>query len=248
MGPTVFLPRSNTSNAHDAYNWGQPRRQRLDTTSLGEDNDSADSSGDASEWACFLRRSLWCCPLLRRGDCVLFDSRLMHFAGANRSDEHILHPAQLPEGREAQLPGDRRPIQKLGENQGAGPQEGMWPDDEDASRRSSNSSCHGQQKACGFSVGGFNERLSGQQIAQEGRSSDPLTVNSMTRSAGRGRRRVLFYFSLRARGVGAHWKGCGFDKPGTMLNELRGKFRIECGKASWKLVSEADSPLANYIE
>ena len=38
------------------------------------------------------------------------------------------------------------------------------------------------------------------------------------------RRRVLFYLSLRASGVGESWTGCGFDKPGTLLDKWRGKF------------------------
>ena len=38
------------------------------------------------------------------------------------------------------------------------------------------------------------------------------------------RRRVLFYVSFRGVGRGAAWRGGGFDAPGTLLNELRGRF------------------------
>ena len=38
------------------------------------------------------------------------------------------------------------------------------------------------------------------------------------------RRRVLFFVSFRGAGRGAAWRGGGFDAPGTLLNELRGRF------------------------
>ena len=34
--------------------------------------------------------------------------------------------------------------------------------------------------------------------------------------------RVVFYFSLRAAGAGRHWRGCGFNAAGTLLDSLRG--------------------------
>lgn len=42
----------------------------------------------------------------------------------------------------------------------------------------------------------------------------------------RSKRRVLVYFSLRAMGVGSTWSGCGFDRPGTLLDEHRGKYQL----------------------
>jgi hypothetical protein len=140
MGPTCFIPRSHSEAAHAAYNWGQP--------SYSSTAESA--SNDTSDWSRLLRHSKWCAPLLNQGDCVLFDSRLMHFGSANSSDVDEASPS--------------------------GPTaEEVW---------------------------------------------------------GPGRRRVLFYLSLRARGSGSGWRGCGFDKPGTLLNDLRGRYFLGEGQRS----------------
>ena len=41
--------------------------------------------------------------------------------------------------------------------------------------------------------------------------------------------------------MGAHWKGCGFDKPGTMLNELRGRYQLSGGFSTWWSYSKGNS-------
>lgn len=49
------------------------------------------------------------------------------------------------------------------------------------------------------------------------------------------RRRVLFYVSFRGAGRGVAWRGGGFEAPGTLLNELRGRFVMSssnCGLAA----------------
>ena len=75
MGPTRFLPRTHTEEAHTRYVWEQP-------LPWGHD---APQAADESEFAELLRHSAVRVPLLRCGDCVIFDSRLLHCAGANRS-------------------------------------------------------------------------------------------------------------------------------------------------------------------
>ena len=75
MGPTRFLPRTHTEEAHTRYVWEQP-------LPWGQGAPDAD---DDSEFAELLRQSAVRVPLLRRGDCIFFDSRLLHCAGANRS-------------------------------------------------------------------------------------------------------------------------------------------------------------------
>lgn len=62
MGPTVFLPRTQTATAHTAYN-DIPKR-----------NDFLESSPSVS-------------ALLNAGDASLFDSRTMHCGGANDKSE-----------------------------------------------------------------------------------------------------------------------------------------------------------------
>ena len=62
MGPTTFLPRTNTENAHDQYNDIPKRDSFLESRSSVE-------------------------ALLNTGDASLFDSRTMHFGGANDKSE-----------------------------------------------------------------------------------------------------------------------------------------------------------------
>ena len=61
MGPTVFLPRTNTLACHEMWK---------------------KSPHDKEQWlaSCQYRRSS-----LRKGDCAIMDSRLFHFGGANES-------------------------------------------------------------------------------------------------------------------------------------------------------------------
>jgi hypothetical protein len=174
MGPTVFLPRSHTRGAHNAYNLGQPKHRGVECVVSGRDEDGdweaiANAAvKDTSEWASFLRSSCSCSPLLGRGDCVIFDSRLMHFADVNCSD------------------------------------------------------------ACSDGDGNNSGTKGEGQCSPQHQQHNPAALRPP-----RGRRRVLFYFSLRARGMGAHWKGCGFDKPGTMLNELRGRYHLSGEVTLW---------------
>lgn len=60
MGPTVFLPRTNTFDCHETLKSTSDKNQLLET--------------------CQYRRST-----LRKGDCAIMDSRLFHFGGANES-------------------------------------------------------------------------------------------------------------------------------------------------------------------
>eukprot|EP00965_Chrysotila_dentata_P040997 1359522-Pleurochrysis_carterae.AAC.1 len=62
MGPTVFLPRTHTCDAHEDYN-----------SSVASDMDDLLSTAASRV------------GLLRAGDCIIFDSRLMHCASANTS-------------------------------------------------------------------------------------------------------------------------------------------------------------------
>ena len=62
MGPTIFLPRTNTASAHAKYN-------------------------DVSERDAFLESSPSVAALLNAGDASLFDSRTMHCGGANDEQE-----------------------------------------------------------------------------------------------------------------------------------------------------------------
>lgn len=58
MGPTIFLPRTNTADAHERYN-------------------------DVPDRDEFLESSPSVMALLNTGDISLFDSRTMHCGGAN---------------------------------------------------------------------------------------------------------------------------------------------------------------------
>lgn len=60
MGPTVFLPRTNTFHCHETLKSTSDKNHLLET--------------------CQYRRST-----LRKGDCAIMDSRLFHFGGANES-------------------------------------------------------------------------------------------------------------------------------------------------------------------
>lgn len=99
MGPTHFLPRSHTAAAHEAYNFGQPRRERVlrgpgralraaSGSAGGDEGDedggsSDDGSQHESEMTSLARASAVCAPRQRAGDCALFDSRLLHYGGAH---------------------------------------------------------------------------------------------------------------------------------------------------------------------
>lgn len=61
MGPTIFLPRTNTLACHDVLGKSPFEKEQLLAT-------------------CQYRRSS-----LRKGDCAIMDSRLFHFGGANES-------------------------------------------------------------------------------------------------------------------------------------------------------------------
>ena len=154
MGPTCFLHGSHTESAHAAYNKGQPHYEDMDGSAAAA---ATTSHVDTSEWSCLLRDCEWSSPLLGQGDCVLFDSRLMHFGSENSSD---------------------------------------------VEEAASSAGCY--------------DRLAG-------------VANELQRGP-KGKRRVLFYVSLRARGSGSSWTGCGFDKPGTLLNDLRGRYRLDRGQ------------------
>lgn len=65
MGPTVFLPRSQSAEAHAAF--------------------YADDASGSTTKAELLRTAPQALGLLRTGDASLFDSRLLHAGGANRS-------------------------------------------------------------------------------------------------------------------------------------------------------------------
>jgi len=63
------------------------------------------------------------------------------------------------------------------------------------------------------------------------RSGDAFLFDSRLVHFGTGHtngapRRVLFYFSLRRATGGNGWAGCGFGKPGTLLDALRGRWRL----------------------
>ena len=62
MGPTIFLPRTNTAGAHAQYN-------------------------NVSQRDAFLGSSPSVAALLNSGDCSLFDSRTMHCGGANEESD-----------------------------------------------------------------------------------------------------------------------------------------------------------------
>ena len=61
----------------------------------------------------------------------------------------------------------------------------------------------------------------GDAICFDSRTLHCATANVSTQ------RRVLLYVSLAARsGHGRAWRGVGFERPGTLLNELRGKYYL----------------------
>jgi ectoine hydroxylase-related dioxygenase (phytanoyl-CoA dioxygenase family) len=120
MGATHFLPRTHADvDSHEAYLRGQP-------TPWGAPRPAVPPPAGRGAWDELLQRAPCSAPLLRRGSCALFDSRILHCGSANSS----------------------------------------------------------------------------------------------------GRRRVVFYFSLKARGHGNGWKGGGFVYPGTLLDELRGQYSL----------------------
>ena len=120
MGATHFLPRTHADvDSQEAYLRGQP-------SPWGAPRPAVPPPAGRGAWDELLQRTPCRAPLLRRGSCALFDSRILHCGSANSS----------------------------------------------------------------------------------------------------GRRRVVFYFSLKARGHGNGWKGGGFVYPGTLLDELRGQYSL----------------------
>ena len=126
MGATLFLPRTHAdAEAQEAYLRGQP-------SPWGAPRPATPPPDGRGAWDELLQRAPCRAPLLRRGSCALFDSRILHCGSANSS----------------------------------------------------------------------------------------------------GRRRVVFYFSLKARGHGNGWKGGGFIYPGTLLDELRGRYSLSSDTTS----------------
>mmetsp|Transcript_3380 Transcript_3380/g.5559 ORF Transcript_3380/g.5559 Transcript_3380/m.5559 type:complete len:390 (-) Transcript_3380:41-1210(-) len=70
MGPTVWIPKTHTKDAHEYFR---------DETPAGEGEDSPKDR--------ILRKSPHKLGLLRKGSCAIFDSRLLHCGSANRSKD-----------------------------------------------------------------------------------------------------------------------------------------------------------------
>jgi ectoine hydroxylase-related dioxygenase (phytanoyl-CoA dioxygenase family) len=70
MGPTVWIPKTNTNDVHERFR---------DETSPGEGEDSPKDQ--------ILRNSPHKLGLLKKGSCAIFDSRLLHCGSANRSED-----------------------------------------------------------------------------------------------------------------------------------------------------------------
>eukprot|EP00966_Prymnesium_polylepis_P065866 1528221-Prymnesium_polylepis.1 len=165
MGPTIFLPRSHSEEAHATFVWGQPHPWGGSVAAGADDAEGGDERGSAaaasgpggagedderrgSAWAgsgahdtredgeCvddgsdgaaaaatsdddagddgmaeLLRRSPCRVPLLRRGDAICFDSRLLHAGGAHAGGARRVlfyfslraRRAALPEGYRSSL-------------------------------------------------------------------------------------------------------------------------------------------------
>jgi len=112
MGPTVWLPQTNTREMHHHY--------------FGEDHadDGSAASGKTPKRDAFLQSRPSVVGLLPKGACVLFDSRVLHCGTANRSEHDsralfffsFLHPnVQLynPGGDLASIRSDIRDKFKL---------------------------------------------------------------------------------------------------------------------------------------
>jgi ectoine hydroxylase-related dioxygenase (phytanoyl-CoA dioxygenase family) len=69
MGPTTWLPRTHTKEAHERFG-----------------NDTPGPNGGESEKDKLLRRGPAVLGLLKKGSCGIFDSRLLHCGGANISN------------------------------------------------------------------------------------------------------------------------------------------------------------------
>ena len=143
MGATHFLPRTHADvDSQEAYLRGQP-------SPWGAPRPAVPPPAGRGTWDELLQRAPCRAPLLRRGSCALFDSRILHCGSANSS----------------------------------------------------------------------------------------------------GRRRVVFYFSLKARGHGNGWKGGGFVYPGTLLDKLRGQYSLATDATSLvPCVEEVAAPASHLSQ
>jgi hypothetical protein len=91
MGPTVFLPRSNTAQCHEDFNAGSNAfQQGKGTVTVRESSDSGGDSGSgrlskevSADW--FLKSREWSTSPLKKGDIQILDSMTLHAATANVS-------------------------------------------------------------------------------------------------------------------------------------------------------------------
>jgi len=71
MGPTIWLPRTNTYKIHDLF--------------FGEEDDETNTSSATPRKDQFLQTQSSVVGIIPKGSCVLFDSRLLHCGTANKS-------------------------------------------------------------------------------------------------------------------------------------------------------------------
>ncbi len=87
MGPTVFLPRSNTAQCHADFNEGSNAFQQDKKTVTVSEASGGPASSVSKEvsvdW--FLKSREWSTSLLKKGDVQILDSMTLHAATANVS-------------------------------------------------------------------------------------------------------------------------------------------------------------------
>jgi ectoine hydroxylase-related dioxygenase (phytanoyl-CoA dioxygenase family) len=77
MGPTVWLPKTNTQEAHEIW---RPKTRTAHEIFNSDTACAPDARDD------FLQTRPAVLGLLKKGDCAIFDSRLLHCGSANRSE------------------------------------------------------------------------------------------------------------------------------------------------------------------
>jgi hypothetical protein len=83
MGPTVFLPRTNTQQCHEDFN--HDSKQFLKNDQNKKEKATAEGEGTTKENGWFLNSREWTTSLLKQGDVQILDSMTLHAATANVS-------------------------------------------------------------------------------------------------------------------------------------------------------------------
>jgi hypothetical protein len=212
MGPTGFLPRTHAEeHAHEAYNWGQPKQEAPEAVALGSkavalagDGDEIDSAGAP--------RGQKAAPMSCAAD-----------AGLTGHAKELLGSA-VACGKERRK---TRSTDTLScESQGL--ETGTTGAIDSKKAEAESAVVSAEPEACAW------EQLLRASVLRVPllRSGDALLFDSRvlhfgSAHTGGAPRRVCFYFSLRRAVAGdKRWTGCGFSQPGTLLDALRGRWRL----------------------